>query len=366
MTAVLHLSQPFQCHSCGRCCRNSWDIRVEPQARPGISNSEAFHQIQRQGYQPLVVLADDSIATGRTPEGACLFLTAEQLCSIHGELGGGNKPLACQLYPYSVTATPTGYYASLSFACPSVVAGAGGDLEANRQELLGLLEERGAGAQELPHQVEIAEGRQVSWSSYQSLEVRLLEAFRPEDPVSSLLDLAVAMLENVEPWPDLRASERDDPFEESVLAMFAASVISLWELPQAPEQRQDYSQAVLSGSPVWSQRHGIALPPFDIGLVSEAWVVDVFARYFRNAVVGKALLAPTVVSRLLALAIGSALVLYYSEAFRQAQGEDAVSMETLSRSFELVEADLVTHTRSADPLFAAFESTLRQARGLEG
>ncbi len=363
MTLTLHLSQPFQCHSCGRCCRNSWDIRVEPSARDGISHSEASNHVRRQGYQPLVVLADSTTVTGRTEDGACVFLSPELLCSVHGELGGSAKPLACQLYPYSVTAAPDGYYASLSFACPSVVAGAGGDLQANRQELLELLGERGAGPQELPHEVEVTEGRFLSWASYLQLEERLLQAFRPEDPVASLLDLAVGVLDGA---PDLRSVGREDAFEESVLAMFSASVISLWELPQAPDERQAYSQAVLTGEPVWSQRQGMALPPFDIGVVDEAWVAEVFARYFRNAVVGKALLSPTVVSRLLALAIGCTLVLYYSEAFRQAQGVEAVSMEHLSRGFELVEADLVTHTRSADPLFAAFESTLREARGMEG
>lgn len=363
---TLHLAptQGFQCHSCGRCCRNSWDIRVEASARDPILASQASARVARSGFQPLVVLGDGTQATGRRRDGACVFLAEDELCSLHAELGGGRKPLACQLYPFSVTVTPDGFYASLSFACPSVVAGLGGDLEANRIELSRLLQERGVAA-EIPHQVEVIAGRHISWACYLRLEQRLRQAFDAQAPVTSVLNASVAVVralsQSGDPvWPELRQS-REETFEESLLAMFCASVIALWELPDDPDGRQAFSQEVLAGGTPLSTRHSLTLPAFGFYPVDSVLIEETFARYFENAIFGKALLSAPVLDRLLALACGFTLAGYYEIAFRRAAEEEQASLSTLARAFELVEADLLTHTRSADPLFAAFASTLCQA-----
>lgn len=367
MSPPLHLlpSQSFQCHSCGRCCRNSWDIRVEPSARRDILASHAADAVTRSGFTPLIVLSDGSEAANRRQDGACVFLDTGELCSLHAELGGARKPLACQLYPYSVTATPDGFFASLSFACPSVVAGQGGDLEANRMELSDLLRERGSAA-DAPQQVEVLAGRSISWTSYRKLEDRLRQAFLPAQPVRSLLDAAVSIVKTLKQsgdpaWPDLAQSRGEELFEESMLAMFSASVIALWELPSNPEGRQAFSQAVLAGEPLHSTRHGMPLPNFDFFPVDSALTEEIFGRYFENAIFGKSLLTGPVLDRLLALACGYTLAGYYEAAFRQQAGAEQANPETISRAFELVEADLLSHTRSADPLFAAFAATLCQA-----
>lgn len=363
MSLPLHLPewQSFECRSCGRCCRNSWEIRVELEAVAAIAASQSVRRVEKEGFLPLVVLPDGSAATGRRPDGGCVFLDENSLCSLHGELGREQKPLACQLFPYSLTATPDGYFASLSFACPSVVAGHGGDLASNRQELQGLLAARGS-AGPLPHQVELWPGQGVAWSDYLRLEQELLAQFDPRDPVVSLLDLAAGLARSPERLISLR---REDPFEESVLAMICASVIALWELPDSPELRQSFSQAVLGGEPLASERHGMALPVFDFGPTPSPLLVPIFERYFQNAVLGKTLLAAPLLQRLLALACGYALVVYYGEAFRQAGGGGEWNLELASRAFELVEGDLVTHTASADELFAVFASTLLPAREKE-
>ena len=336
---------------------------MEPSAQADILASQSTAAVQREGYTPLVVLADQTAATGRRPDGACVYLTPETLCSLHGELGGGRKPLACQLYPYSLTATPDGYFASLSFACPVVVEGRDGNLQANRQELEGLLAERGGPAQ-VAHQVEVLAGVSVPWESYLELEKRLHSAFQPGDPVNSLLNAAVGVTQAVQasnPWPDFTQVTREEAFDLSLLAMFSASVIALWELPNAPQQRQAFSQALLQGEELRSDRHALTLPRLDFLPADQPLLRETFQRYWENAIFGKSLLAGPVVSRLLTLACGFALTLYYAEAFRQQAGAEQVDLQALIRAFELVEADLVSHTRSADPLFLAFESTLQQA-----
>ena len=85
-----------------------------------------------------------------------------------------------------------------------------------------------------------------------ALDDEPLSASRADDPLGSLLDCAVGIVgavirgEETSPWPDLSTAIREEPFEESLLAMFCASVIALWELPAHPEDRQAFSQAVLA------------------------------------------------------------------------------------------------------------------------
>ena len=209
-------------------------------------------------------------------------------------------------------------------------------------------------------------GRSISWTSYRKLEDRLRQAFLPAQPVRSLLDAAVSIVKTLKQsgdpaWPDLAQSRGEELFEESMLAMFSASVIALWELPSNPEGRQAFSQAVLAGEPLHSTRHGMPLPNFDFFPVDSALTEEIFGRYFENAIFGKSLLTGPVLDRLLALACGYTLAGYYEAAFRQQAGAEQANPETISRAFELVEADLLSHTRSADPLFAAFAATLCQA-----
>ena len=84
-----------------------------------------------------------------------------------------------------------------------------------------------------------------------------------------------------------------------------------------------------------------------------------------------------VVSRLLGLAAGTALIVYYSQAFESSdatlresndatlrEANQATRREAISRAFELVEAELLTHSRSTDPLFASLEETFCTAYGL--
>jgi Fe-S-cluster containining protein len=363
--------QSFECHSCGRCCRNSWAVRVEPSAREAIATSRSAQAVRRQGYRPLLVQgAEQSVVTGRRSDGACVFLSADDLCSLHAELGAGRKPLACQLYPYSITATPEGDFVSLSFACPAVVQGRGGDLESNRRELQDLLSERSP-ALEVPQSVEVVQGRFVPWGCYRELEERLGLAFDPSDPAGSLLDAAVSVLLTLKAapagqapqWGDLRAVQREEGFEESALAMICASVIALWELPNDPLGRQAFSMAILAGEPQTSSRHGASLHPFQFATPEPAFRT-VFARYFANALHGKSLLVAPLVSRILTLVGGFLLVMYYETVFRRREGAPEPTSTSLARAFELVEADLVTHTRSVDPLFLTLESMLGQSHGL--
>ncbi len=58
---------------------------------------------------------------GLSTDKPCPFLTKEKLCSIHLNWGKKLKPKICQLFPFSFTYTPNGYYLYPSFASTAVI-----------------------------------------------------------------------------------------------------------------------------------------------------------------------------------------------------------------------------------------------------
>lgn len=58
-------------------------------------------------------------------DGACGFLSPENRCRIHEELGAAKKPLTCRLYPYSFHSAADTVVLTASFGCPTIVANQG-------------------------------------------------------------------------------------------------------------------------------------------------------------------------------------------------------------------------------------------------
>lgn len=58
-------------------------------------------------------------------DGGCGFLSPENRCRIHEELGGDRKPLVCRMYPYSFHPAADAMVVSCSFGCPTIVANQG-------------------------------------------------------------------------------------------------------------------------------------------------------------------------------------------------------------------------------------------------
>lgn len=65
-------------------------------------------------------------------DGACGFLSMENRCRIHEELGGARKPLTCRVFPYRFHPTPDAVIVTTSFGCPTVVANEGERIAAGK------------------------------------------------------------------------------------------------------------------------------------------------------------------------------------------------------------------------------------------
>ncbi len=118
--------QRFSCSQCGRCCRR-FDVivsaaEIELYKRRGAEQwlsgtvGDPFEPVPTMPALQRIRKRDD---------GACVFLSSDNRCRIHQELGGAKKPLTCRVFPYSFHRAPDGVVVTASFGCPTIVANQG-------------------------------------------------------------------------------------------------------------------------------------------------------------------------------------------------------------------------------------------------
>ncbi|MFW5653457.1 MAG: YkgJ family cysteine cluster protein [Planctomycetota bacterium] len=115
--------QRYACHGSGRCCR---DFTVQLRD-DDVAKLDAQGWARRLGESPYLEFRGNRWLRQRD-DGACIFLMDDGKCRVHAEHGFENKPLACQMFPFTLMPTPNGVQVGLSFACPSVINNLGEDL----------------------------------------------------------------------------------------------------------------------------------------------------------------------------------------------------------------------------------------------
>jgi Fe-S-cluster containining protein len=125
----LNPSQRFSCSQCGRCCRG-FDVVVTATEIDlyrrrnaaawfrdgGADTGDPFEAVPgRAGAQRIRKRAD----------GGCGFLSADNRCRIHEELGAAHKPLTCRVFPYAFHHAADGVVMTASFNCPTIAANEG-------------------------------------------------------------------------------------------------------------------------------------------------------------------------------------------------------------------------------------------------
>ncbi len=358
----IHLAdfQAFSCNSCGLCCTRPWNVRIEPEVEPAIRASDIHQKREREGYLPLEVLDNGKVNAHRQKNGHCMFLTEKIMCGLHSELGSQGKPIGCQLFPYRATRTPSGTYATLSFACPSVVAGLDRDVERNRAELATVLEKWPQAADSLDV-AQLTEEQSLGWESYLELEAWLLKSYNSSSPLDSLLGMAAslsALSVGAAPWPLPEAPPLEQDLLRELLMSYLCAIISIIENEKDHGARGPYSDGLRAGERLPSCYFSGVAPTLDLDRTLPAWALQTFERYFHNQVLGKSILEPSVVSSLLSLAVGFALLSHYAEGFRLARGEQELNLASLTLAFEVVEGDAVSHCTALKVFYRDFESTL--------
>jgi Fe-S-cluster containining protein len=180
MVALRHLAeQRFTCSQCGRCCRRGWDIAVSAAEVEGYRRAgAAAWYTETADAEPSSVAADpfEPIAghaghfrIRKREDGACGFLSADNRCRIHEQLGGGRKPLTCRLFPFRFHPVEGKAILSASFCCPTVVANEGEAVTAQVRPLGALYAEWSRAYPEPRRTLELVAGRPVSIAAVATL-----------------------------------------------------------------------------------------------------------------------------------------------------------------------------------------------------
>ena len=135
--------QRFACSQCGRCChrfevvvseaeielyrrRNAaaWFRDSATAAAADRDLSAGALRAKVDPFEPIPALPGLQRIRKRA-DGACGFLSDDNRCRIHEELGALKKPLTCRLFPYAFHPAADGVVVTASFGCPTVIANQG-------------------------------------------------------------------------------------------------------------------------------------------------------------------------------------------------------------------------------------------------
>ncbi len=142
MSLVLDPEQNFTCKGCGQCCRRSFDIVATPAESQRLEAANAARWFRESasaapGTENPVFeyLAGGLLRIRKRPDGVCGFLSDENRCRIHEEMGGTAKPLSCQMFPYSFDPVAGDTRVSMNQGCPTVLRNEGRPLDDQRAEI---------------------------------------------------------------------------------------------------------------------------------------------------------------------------------------------------------------------------------------
>lgn len=186
---VLHIPEGinFDCTGCGNCCFH-WPVPATDQDVERISALTGG--ADKPNFRKLPSSVDKMKAFTHSLEkksdGSCQYLDADIRCRLHKNFGIESKPAMCQLFPYTFTMTPTGAYASLSFASSGVLLNSGAPLTSQKQFLQNQL---ALFMQLFPNEpdwskIQLVDGIPLRWVEFLLIDKILLENIAPGNPKS--------------------------------------------------------------------------------------------------------------------------------------------------------------------------------------
>ena len=139
---TLPIVERWDCHSCGFCCRST-KFKLSDEDLKKLREQKWEDHPDFQGL-PIVMehgWLRKYYSLGKRPDGACIFLTDDNRCRIHRDLGESAKPLVCRLFPFQLVPLEDFAFVTLRQYCPSAAAQQGRPLEEHLQYVAQLAEE---------------------------------------------------------------------------------------------------------------------------------------------------------------------------------------------------------------------------------
>ncbi|MBS1954129.1 MAG: YkgJ family cysteine cluster protein [Cyanobacteria bacterium SZAS-4] len=177
----------FDCTGCGNCCFH-WPV---PATDKDVERINALvGDVDKPNFRKLPGSVDKMKAFTHSLEkradGSCQYLDPDIRCRLHKNYGIESKPAMCQLFPYTFTLTPTGAYASLSFASTGVLLNSGAPLSTQKEFLQNQL---ALFMQLFPNEpdwgkIQLIDGIPLRWVEFLLIDKALLENIAPRNPKS--------------------------------------------------------------------------------------------------------------------------------------------------------------------------------------
>lgn len=352
----------YDCLQCAKGCRTTFDVVVNEAAEVSINQSQSGQKAVKEGYQPVRVIAGDRKIMARRPNGQCVLLNSDNLCSVHAELGIQAKPRTCRQFPFHPINTPDGIYVGLSFFCSAVQRGHGrpmgeqaAEIEATVSEYF--LEEKPEtiSAVSLPVGPDVF----VDWSTYLEIERTVVEQVRTR-PLKEALWRATAQIGRA----FLHAHDTPAPFQvegmrataapdwgvaEPALESLAGALISIVEVPDSAEDRAAVANAYSSGTLFHSARTGSPLQNVSQAAVPE-WFDDEVATYLEHVIFRKFLTHGPILGRAFVLGALYQVLKFYTLNHAGAR-QRGTEKEDYYQALDTVELELMLHADGLSPLY---------------
>ncbi|MEK6644113.1 MAG: YkgJ family cysteine cluster protein [Planctomycetota bacterium] len=228
--------QRFDCRGCTNCCRDLV-VHLTRLDREKIDRQNWARRIEGPAY---VTLGRETVLNHRA-DGGCVFLTADGKCRIHAEHGAEAKPLACQLYPFTLEPGGGGVRVGIRFDCPTVARSEGTPLSSHRPALNALARSMG---EQMPGQfatssstVALTASRPLSEQELDALVKRLDRVVVAEQvPLDARL---ASMCNLVETLRQARLDDvRDQRFTELLDLLMEESSSMVTDLPPADARQR--------------------------------------------------------------------------------------------------------------------------------
>lgn len=165
-------AQNYECRDCpARCCKG-WGIALSHDEAERIARDpDAVARLS--GSAPHILAQGQLPMRERGGELVCVFLDADELCSLHKKHGHDFLPAACQAYPFGVAQDERGAQLALvSRYCPSIVENYGRPIEQVVKNKLKQLDPPAA----LSERMGLRSGRALARAHY----IKLVEQWRVE------------------------------------------------------------------------------------------------------------------------------------------------------------------------------------------
>jgi len=176
-------NQRYSCHGCGSCCR---DFSVQLRDAD-VRRIEQQRWQSELGFDPVVQFRGQRYLRQRA-DGACVFLQEDGKCRIHARDGFAEKPLACQMFPYTLSPDAHVSRLGVSFACGSVTANRGDPLRGQEVEALRIALRGIPESLAVTPNAPLAKGLRSQPGELEALERRVVRWIDSAHPLSTRID----------------------------------------------------------------------------------------------------------------------------------------------------------------------------------